>query len=190
MSLSKRQVMGKRFFDFIFSFLLLIILFIPILVLIVIATISTGEWGLFRQKRIGYLGREFTIYKIRSLAKDQLIPSNWFNQMIRTTKMDELPQLFNVLIGNMSLVGPRPDVAGFADKLSSEDMIILTVKPGITGPASLKYKNEDRILAMQKDPEAYNETVIWPDKVAINKEYIRTWSFNKELKYLIRTFFD
>ena len=106
---------------------------------------------------------------------------------LRQTKLDELPQLYNVLRGDMSLVGPRPDVSGFADKLVGADRIILSVKPGITGPASLKYRDEEIVLSKQKSPEEYNKLIIWPDKVRINKEYISKWTFIGDIKYLFKT---
>jgi lipopolysaccharide/colanic/teichoic acid biosynthesis glycosyltransferase len=87
----------------------------------------------------------------------------------------------------MSFVGPRPDVPGFADQLTDKDREILLVRPGITGPASLKYRDEEEILAKQKDPERYNREVIWPDKVAINRAYIKEWSFQKDIQYIIKT---
>ncbi|MCF6243486.1 MAG: sugar transferase, partial [Sulfurovum sp.] len=105
----------------------------------------------------------------------------------RKTKIDELPQLFNVLFGSMSFVGPRPDVEGFADKLNTEDKIILSLRPGITGPASLAYKNEEDILANKEYPERYNKEVIWPHKVQINKKYIKEWSLKKDILYMIKT---
>ena len=105
----------------------------------------------------------------------------------RATKIDELPQLFNVLFGRMSFVGPRPDVKGFADILEDEDRIILSVRPGITGPASLKYRDEESILAQQDNPEAYNKDVIWKDKVQINKNYVKRWSLQKDIIYIIKT---
>lgn len=107
----------------------------------------------------------------------------------RKTKIDELPQLWNVLVGDMSFVGPRPDVPGFADKLKGEDRIILTVRPGITGTATLKYRNEEELLGMQSDAELYNTQVIWPDKVRINKHYINNYSIWLDIKILIRTIF-
>jgi lipopolysaccharide/colanic/teichoic acid biosynthesis glycosyltransferase len=87
----------------------------------------------------------------------------------------------------MSFVGPRPDVEGYADKLEGEDRIILSIRPGITGPASIKYKNEEEILAEQDNPKEYNDKVIWRDKVKINKEYIQNWSLNRDIKYIIKT---
>lgn len=106
---------------------------------------------------------------------------------MRRYKIDELPQLFNVLFGSMSFVGPRPDVPGFADKLRGEDRMILEIRPGITGPASLKYRNEEELLAKQKDPECYNKEIIWPDKVHINKIYMQEWSLKKDIEYILRT---
>jgi len=110
-----------------------------------------------------------------------------FGRFLRKTKLDELPQLWNVLIGNMSLVGPRPDVPGFADQLKGEDRIILSIRPGITGPASLAFKNEEGLLAQQENPEQYNREIIWPEKVAINKAYIENYSFWLDLKILWKT---
>jgi lipopolysaccharide/colanic/teichoic acid biosynthesis glycosyltransferase len=107
--------------------------------------------------------------------------------LFRKTKIDELPQLFNVLFGSMSFVGPRPDVVGFADMLEGEDRIILSIRPGITGPASLKYKDEESLLAEQENPEQYNRDVIWPDKVKINRVYIREWSLRKDVDYIKKT---
>jgi lipopolysaccharide/colanic/teichoic acid biosynthesis glycosyltransferase len=108
---------------------------------------------------------------------------------MRKWKIDELPQLINVLLGRMSFVGPRPDVAGFADRLTGEDRMILSVRPGITGPATLKYHDEEKLLARQQDPEKYNRDVIWPDKVRINKRYILEYSFSKDMQYIWETVF-
>ena len=105
----------------------------------------------------------------------------------RKTKIDELPQLWNVLIGQMSFVGPRPDVLGYADRLQGEDRIILSIRPGITGPAQLAYKNEEEVLANQNDPVKYNDEIIWPDKVRINREYIGNYSFFKDFYYIWKT---
>jgi lipopolysaccharide/colanic/teichoic acid biosynthesis glycosyltransferase len=89
----------------------------------------------------------------------------------------------------MSLVGPRPDVPGYADKLIGDDRIILSVRPGITGPATLKYRNEEFILAMQENPERYNDEVIFPDKIKLNKEYVENYSFRKDIEYIWQTIF-
>ena len=110
-------------------------------------------------------------------------------KFFRKFKLDELPQLFNVLMGNMSLVGPRPDVVGYADKLVGDDRIILNVKPGITGPATLKFKNEEELLAKQSDPLQYNDEVIWKEKIKINKNYIKNWTLKGDFKFILKTFF-
>ena len=106
---------------------------------------------------------------------------------LRKYKIDELPELWNVLIGDMSFVGPRPDVPGYADKLQGEDRRILELKPGITGPATLKYRNEEELLAMQSNPQTYNDEVIWPDKVRINLEYLRKRTFFGDIKIILQT---
>jgi lipopolysaccharide/colanic/teichoic acid biosynthesis glycosyltransferase len=108
-------------------------------------------------------------------------------RFFRKYKLDELPQLFNVLIGSMSFVGPRPDVPGYADLLRGEDRIILSLRPGITGPASIKYRDEESILAAVDDPEAYNDRIIWPDKVRINREYFNNYSLLRDLRYIFNT---
>ena len=105
----------------------------------------------------------------------------------RKTKIDELPQLWNVLVGEMSFVGPRPDVPGYADRLQGEDRIVLSIRPGITGPAQLAYKNEEEILANQDDAVKYNDEIIWPDKVRINREYIEDYSLVKDFYYIWKT---
>ena len=108
-------------------------------------------------------------------------------RILRKLKIDELPQLFNVLLGQMSLVGPRPDVPGFADQLTGDDRIILSIRPGITGPASIAFRNEEEILASVDDPETYNREVIWPEKVAINKQYVQSQSLLGDVKLILQT---
>jgi lipopolysaccharide/colanic/teichoic acid biosynthesis glycosyltransferase len=103
--------------------------------------------------------------------------------------LDELPQFFNIVKGDMSFVGPRPDVKGYADLLEGEDRIILSVRPGLTGPATLKFKDEDKLLSDVVNPKKYNDTFIWPQKVVINKQYIENWSFYKDIKYIILSIF-
>jgi lipopolysaccharide/colanic/teichoic acid biosynthesis glycosyltransferase len=158
-----------------------------------VATIDTGQFGLFWQERVGQRGRKFSILKIRTLKKETHnlgklhLSATRIGNWLRQTKLDELPQLFNVILGDMSFVGPRPDIVGFADALEGEDRIILKVKPGITGPATIKYKNEEKQLAMQDNPEVYNRTIIWPDKVKINKFYVQNWSFYLDLKYILQS---
>ncbi len=112
-----------------------------------------------------------------------------FGKFLRKFKIDELPQLINVLLGDMSFVGPRPDVKGYADELKGKDRIILRVKPGITGPATLRFKNEEEILANQIDPLKYNDEVIWKEKIKINKNYIENWTLIGDLKFILKTIF-
>ena len=108
-------------------------------------------------------------------------------RVMRKLKIDELPQLVNVLLGQMSLVGPRPDVPGYADVLTGDDRLMLSVRPGITGPATLAYRHEEELLASVPDPETYNREVLWPDKVRLNCAYVLDWSFAKDLGYLLAT---
>lgn len=110
-----------------------------------------------------------------------------FGAKLRKYKLDELPELWNVFIGDMSFVGPRPDVPGYADKLEGEDRLILKLRPGITGPASLKYRNEEEILAKVDDPQKYNDEVIYPDKVKINLDYYYNNSLIGDVKLIIQT---
>lgn len=195
--LNTRQRFVKRVFDLFFSFFGLLFFLVPILILIIAASISTGKFGLFKQIRVGENGKLFKIFKIRTMNvnipkedfitlknDDRITP---FGKLLRLFKFDELPQLFNVFIGDMSLVGPRPDVQGYADKLVSDDRIILSVKPGITGPATLKFKNEEDVLSKQNNPKIYNDKVIWPEKVLINKQYIKDWSLFNDIKCIVKT---
>lgn len=181
-----------------FSIIGFALLAVPILILVIIATISTKKRGLYTQERIGQHAVSFTIYKIRSmidLQSDNHITIKTdnritkFGQIIRKYNLDELPQIYNVLIGTMSFVGPRPDVKGYADKLQGDDRIILNIKPGITGSATLHFKNEEEILATKKDAKKYNDEILWKEKVAINKEYIKNWSLSNDIKYIIKTIF-
>ena len=187
----------KRIFDIIFALLGIFLTWWIILIAMIITSIETKSFGLFMQKRVGKDAKLFSVFKIKTMkqlkgiettittANDMRITK--YGKFFRDTKVDELPQLFNVLFGSMSFVGPRPDVEGYADKLEGEDRIILSVRPGITGPASLKYKNEEAILARVNNPKKYNDEVIWKDKVEINKEYIKNWSLKKDIVYVLKT---
>ncbi len=187
----------KRGFDIVVSFFGLTFSWWLIFIAWIVATFETKSNGFFIQKRVGKDGKIFNVIKIKTMKKvegvDTTITSSndvritKSGKFFRDTKIDELPQLINVLIGDMSFVGPRPDVPGYADKLEGEDRIVLSIRPGITGPASLKYKNEEEILSSQNDPKWYNDKVIWPDKVRINKEYIKNWSLKKDIEYIIKT---
>ena len=196
--LNNHQKRIKRLLDLFISFVGLLIFFIPIIFLIIVSTISTRKFGLYSQERIGMNGLNFVMYKIRSmksgdsfngitLISDPRITQ--FGRFIRANKFDELPQLWNVLKGDMSLVGPRPDIAGYADKLTGNDRLILSVRPGITGPATLKYRREEELLSREVDPKDYNDQVIWKDKIELNKQYLKNWSFIGDIKYLFKTVF-
>jgi len=176
--------------------MLLPVFIIPIILLVIFASADIKKWGIFSQNRVGKKGMLFKIYKIRTL-KDGVHKlghleksASGYGKLVRRYKLDELPQLFNVLKGDMSFVGPRPDIQGFADVLEGDDRTILSIRPGITGPATLKYRNEEVLLSQQADPETYNRDVIWPDKVEINKMYIKNWSFSLDLKYIIKSIFN
>lgn len=196
-SLNAWQTLLKRTFDVVVSFLGLTLLFWLILIAWALASIDTRSNGFFIQRRVGQFGKVFSVVKIKTMrplenqtttvttTSDPRITK--IGRLFRRTKIDELPQLWNVLIGQMSFVGPRPDVPGFADKLKGEERGVLNVRPGITGPATLKYRNEEELLAAVEDPEAYNREVIYPDKVRVNLEYIRSWSLCKDLYYIWQT---
>ncbi len=187
----------KRGFDIIGSSIGLLMTGWIILIAYVLASVDTQRNGFFTQMRVGRYGKIFKIIKIRTMRSDLALYTNIttsqdsrvtrLGSFFRKTKIDELPQLINVFMGYMSFVGPRPDVPGYADKLTEEDRKILTVRPGITGAATLKYKNEEEILSRQGNPERYNDEVIFPDKVRINLEYVENWSFWKDIGYIIST---
>lgn len=201
----------KWLFDRIVAFIGLAVLW-PILfiVAILIKIKMPGGAAFFVQKRVGYNGKLFDCHKFRtmmvkhsgstvSVAGDSRITP--FGATLRHWKLDELPGLWDVLIGNMSFVGPRPDVPGYADKLTGEDRDVLKLRPGITGPATLKYRLEDEMISeyvaqkqaagdtrpMQEIAVEYNDTVIYPDKVRLNCYYYRHYSFIKDIQMIICT---
>ncbi|WP_231372775.1 sugar transferase [Aureivirga sp. CE67] len=197
--ISKKGKIYKRIFDLCFSFFGLIALSPLLFLLIFLASISFNSFGVFSQKRIGQFGNPFYIFKIKTMYpqknNENFITvsndkrSNAFGHFLRKYKLDELPQLINILIGNMSFVGPRPDVPGYADCLTDEDRIILEMKPGITSPASIYFRNEEEILATQKNPKKYNDEIIWPKKIILNREYVENWSMRKDFKCIFETLF-
>ncbi|MDD4873768.1 MAG: sugar transferase [Dehalococcoidales bacterium] len=190
----------KRLFDFTISLLGLVVISPVLIITALLVKITSGSPVFYKQARVGLNGRIFQLLKFRTMIVNadktgssvttrhdpRITPLGKF---LRRFKLDELPQLINVLKGDMSFVGPRPDVPGFADKLQGEDRIILTVRPGITGPATLKYRNEEALLASQADPDKYNAEVIYPDKVRLNREYVKNQSFLGDMKYLLMTVF-
>lgn len=183
----------KRGFDILAALGGLLILGWLIALLALVAKLDTGT-GLFTQQRIGRHGRPFTIVKISTMrpvpgvattvtTSDDLRITR-LGRLLRRTRLDELPQLLNVLAGSMSFVGPRPDVAGYADRLEGPERVILAVRPGITGPASVAFRDEERLLALQADPEAHSRDVLFPEKVRLNCEYVRGYRFSHDLRWL------
>lgn len=190
----------KWLFDRIIALAGLIILSpLLLIVTIIILIMRPSESPLFCQQRVGKDGKLFTCHKFRSMVKDhggshvsvagesRITPHG---AILRKYKLDELPELWDVLIGKMSFVGPRPDVPGYADQLQGDDSIILSLRPGITGPATLKYRNEEELLASVDDPQRYNDEVIYPDKVRINRYYAEHYSFAKDLQMIFCTVFS
>lgn len=196
-ALSRSQRLIKRAFDLLVSVTGLIFLSWLIFLAFIIASLDTRRNGIFAQVRIGRYGKPFKVIKVRTMRDMSDVTTNVttkddpritpVGKLLRRSKVDELPQLINVLLGQMSLVGPRPDVPGFVDKLEGADRIILSIRPGITSPATLKYRNEEEILAQQSNPEQYNREVIYPDKVRMNKEYIANYSFWQDLNVIWQT---
>ena len=201
----------KYLFDRFVSLVGLLFLWpLLIVVAILIKIKMPGGPAIFTQKRVGKDGRLFTCHKFRSMmvrhsgstvsvAGDSRITP--LGTVLRHYKIDELPGLWDVLLGNMSFVGPRPDVPGYADKLVGEDRIVLRLRPGITGPATLKYRLEDEMISayvlkkqqegdlrsVQEIAEEYNDRVIYPDKVRINKYYYEHYSFIKDIQMIFCT---
>lgn len=189
--------MAKFLFDRIVSLIGLFLLWpVLLIVAILIKVKMPGGPAIFKQKRVGLNGNLFIMYKFRSMTVDhggssvsvagesRITP---LGATLRKYKLDELPELWNVLIGDMSFVGPRPDVPGYADKLEGEDRLILNLRPGITGPASLKYRNEEELLASVVDPVWYNDHVIYPDKVKINLDYYYNHTLIGDLRMIFET---
>ena len=190
----------KRLFDITASFFGIIILS-PLLIFIGLWVELSSKGGVFyKQIRVGKNNKDFKLYKFRSMrvnsdkqglltvgSKDSRITKAGY--FIRKYKIDELPQLFNVLKGDMSFVGPRPEVRRYVDLYSKEQMKVLSVRPGITDPASIKYRNENDILSSASNPEEYYIQHIMPDKLKINIDYINTQTFIKDIKIIFQTIF-
>ena len=201
----------KFIFDRVVSFVGLLFLWPLLLLLVILVKIKMpGGPAFFVQKRVGMNGKLFDCHKFRtmtvkhngstvSVAGDSRITP--FGATLRHYKLDELPGLWDVLIGNMSFVGPRPDVPGYADALEGDDREVLKLRPGITGPATLKYRLEDEMIAdyvvkqqaagdsrpMQEIAVEYNDKVIYPDKVRINRYYLHHYSFIKDIQMIFCT---
>lgn len=201
----------KWIFDRLMALVGLIMLWPVLLVVAILIRVKMpGGPAFFCQKRVGKDGKLFTCHKFRSMtvkhngssvsvAGDSRITP--FGAKLRHYKLDELPELWDVLIGNMSFVGPRPDVPGYADQLKGEDRVVLKLRPGITGPATLKYRLEDEMISeyvakkqaegdvrpMQEIATEYNDKVIYPDKVRLNCYYYRHYSFWKDIEMIFAT---
>ena len=187
----------KYIFDRVAALIgLLCIWWLLIIVAIIIKIKMPGGPAIFKQTRIGRHGKPFTMYKFRTMTvnhsgssvsvagESRITP---LGAVLRKYKIDELPELWNVLKDDMSFVGPRPDVPGYADALTGDDREVLLLRPGITGPASLKYRNEEEILAAVENPQIYNDTIIFPDKVRINRYYLHNYSFVSDIKMILCT---
>ncbi len=177
----------KQIFDYFFALILLFILSILLLFIYVFTSIDTKSNGLFLQKRVGQHGKLFTIFKFKTMHPKTGKISK-LGAFLRKYKIDELPQLFNILIGNMSFVGPRPDIQGYYDTLEGENRKILELKPGLTSDASIKYANEESLLAKQNNPKQFNDEILFPEKVKMNLEYYHNHSFWGDIQIIFKTF--
>ncbi|WP_419514636.1 sugar transferase [Leyella stercorea] len=190
-------MIAKYLFDRIMAFVGLVVLSPILFVVWILIRIKMPDGpAVFTQKRVGKGGILFTMYKFRSMSahhsgstvsvagESRITP---LGAKLRRYKLDELPELWNVFIGDMSFVGPRPDVPGYADKLEGDDRRVLQLRPGITGPASLKYRDEEVLLAAQANPQEFNDKVIYPDKVRINLYYLDHYSFVADIKMIVAT---
>lgn len=185
---------GKRFFDVILASFALLVLVLPMTIIALAIWQTSGAPIFFLQQRVGKDGKIFYIKKFRTMIvrseKDSVITIAGDTRVtpigvyLRRWKLDELPQFWNVLCGEMSIIGPRPDVPGYADKLQGDESKLLRLRPGITGPATLLYRNEDEIMAKVSNPLEYKNKVIFPAKVRINLEYLETCSLSKDLYYI------
>lgn len=199
--MSRFSLLIKYMFDKVAALLGIIFLSPIILIIFIIHKIvMPGGSFIFKQERVGQYGKIFNIYKIRTMKNntkqsnvfvttandDRILP---FGKWLRRTKLDEIVELVNVLKGEMSLVGPRPDVSGYADELQGSARKILELRPGITGPASLKYINEEELLAQVDNPQQYNDEIIFPDKVKINLDYYHNRTFWGDIKIIFKTIF-
>lgn len=187
----------KFIFDRLMALIGLLVLWPVLLIVAVLIRVKMpGGPVIFKQKRVGRNGKLFTMYKFRSMTvghggssvsvagESRITP---LGAKLRHYKLDELPELWNVLAGDMSFVGPRPDVPGYADQLRGDEREVLKLRPGITGPASLKYRDEEDLLALQPDPQKYNDEVIFPDKVRMNLYYLHHYSFVKDIEMIFCT---
>lgn len=198
-TLSLAQRLAKRAMDIVGAVVGLVV-FSPLIALAyAIARLDTGMSGFFLQERVGRHGRLFRIIKIRTMRPTPGVSGSVTSvhdpritrsgRLLRRFKIDELPQLLNVLLGQMSLVGPRPDVPGYADALQGPERSVLQLRPGLTGPATLCFRNEETLLAQEEHPARFNRLVLFPTKTRLNLDYLRNYSLLLDLYYIFRTFF-
>ena len=197
MSMRNSQRIAKRSFDFIAALAGLVLLSPVMAVVAVLVRATSPGPALFIQDRVGRHGKIFRCAKFRTMragaqaqgtittATDARVTP--LGRFLRRWKLDELPQLWNVLTGRMSFVGPRPDVPGYADRLQGDDRRVLELAPGITGPATLLFRDEERLLALARDPQAFNDAVVYPEKVRLNREYLEAGNFWRDLGYVFAT---
>lgn len=189
----------KTIIDVIFSIILIILLFPLLIIIFIIACLNTKSFGIYKQERVGYHNKIFSIYKFKTMydndnnndfiteANDTRITK--FGKFLRKYKLDELPQLFNILFGDMSFVGPRPDVKGYAELLPLNEQYLLIIKPGITSRAAIYFKKEEFILKNVKDKKYFNDCIIWPIKAKMNNDYALNYKFIEDLSILLSTIF-
>ncbi|MFT4524122.1 MAG: lipopolysaccharide/colanic/teichoic acid biosynthesis glycosyltransferase [Bacteroidia bacterium] len=188
----------KRLFDIVASLFGLMMLFPVFIIISILVIVDSGFPIFYRQTRVGRNNVDFRLWKFRSMHTDadkrglltvgdrdpRITRMGFF---LRKTKLDELPQLINVLVGDMSLVGPRPEVRRYVDYYNDEQMRVLSIRPGITDNASIKFRNETEILASQDDPEQYYIDHILPEKTALYLKYVDSRSFLGDLKMILNT---
>lgn len=195
--LDPMQSRMKRAFDLFVSIPALLTVGWLVPVLAWLARRDTGESGIFSQERVGQHGQLFRIYKIRTMRSVEGVTTTAtasgdiritrLGSQLRRFKLDELPQLWNVVRGDMSLVGPRPDVLGYYDRLDPPWEVLLTLRPGVTSPTALRYRNEEDLLDEADDPDWYNDNVLFPAKVEENMQYLDSWSLWQDVRCLAAT---
>ena len=203
-TMRKSWSVPKRLFDFTAALAGLVVLSPLMVVLAVLVRATSPGPALFIQERVGRHGRRFRCAKFRTMcagaqaqgtvttATDARVTAadarvTPVGRVLRRWKLDELPQLWNVLAGRMSFVGPRPDVPGYADRLQGDDRRILELRPGITGPATLLFREEERLLALARDPKAFNDAVVYPEKIRLNRAYLESGNFGRDVGYIFAT---
>ncbi len=195
---SKFNLFIKRLFDIVASLFGIIIMCIPMIIIAIAIKLDSKGPVFFKQKRVKKDNKDFTILKFRTMVVDaeklgmKITVGNdpritKVGGFLRKTKLDEFPQLFNVLIGDMSFVGPRPEVRKYVDMYSESDKDILKIRPGITDLASIKYRNESEVLDKSDDPEKTYIEEIMPNKIELNREYIENINLLNDIKIILKT---